>query len=85
MLFMVTDILKLHTEVLVIGEEELEFVREAYKGKLLSEDHMDILSIGRLVSRKKQFIPFADEYLTKRLLTLSTNNNDQHHLKNHPR
>jgi len=68
MLYMVVNILELQTEVLSVGEEEYELIRGAYRGKIVSDEHVDILSVGRLVSRKKQFVPMIEQYLKERSL-----------------
>lgn len=55
----VTDILKVNTKLIILGDEEAQIAQKAFSGSVTE----NILDIGPLMSRKKEFAPAIEKAL----------------------
>jgi inorganic pyrophosphatase/exopolyphosphatase len=55
----ITDVLKINTKLLILGDEEAKFAQMAFGGQVVD----NILDIGPKMSRKKEIAPFIEKAL----------------------
>lgn len=57
--FVIVDVLNEHSEMLILGEDELSLAKKAFNGKVEN----DFMDLGNRISRKKQIAPTIQESL----------------------
>jgi len=53
----VVNIVKLRTRLLLLSKDEVALAKAAFRNSIMEQNHEQIMDLGGLVSRKKDFIP----------------------------
>jgi hypothetical protein len=53
----VVNIVQLRTRLLLLSSDEIALAKAAFRNGIIDQNHCNIMDLGGLVSRKKDFIP----------------------------